>query len=82
MKKENGVAYRHKIQVLRSDNREEYKSDPYLQLCRDEGIGTHFTIRETYNKMGVAERLNNIVLEKLRCLLSNNGLKKHFRVRP
>jgi len=52
VKKENGVAYKHKIKVLRSDNREEYKSDPYLQLCRDEGIGTHFTIRETYNKMG------------------------------
>ena len=36
-----------KIKVLRSDNRGEYKSDPFLKLCRDEGILRHFTVRET-----------------------------------
>jgi len=41
-----------KIKVLRSDNGGEYKSDPFLNLCRDEGIDRHFTVRETSNKMG------------------------------
>ena len=31
-----------KINVLRSDNGGEYKSDPFLQLCLDEGIERHF----------------------------------------
>ena len=45
-----------KIKVLRSDNRGEYKSDPFLKLCRDEGIKKHFTIRETPQQNGVAEK--------------------------
>jgi len=41
-----------KIKILRSDNRGEYKSDPFLQLCYNEDIEGHFTVRETANKMG------------------------------
>ena len=33
-----------KVKVLRSDNGGEYKSDPFLQLCLDEGIERHFTV--------------------------------------
>jgi len=36
-----------KIKVLLLDNGEEYTSDPFLQLCRDESIKRHFTVRET-----------------------------------
>ena len=36
-----------KIKMLRSDNEGEYKNDPFLKLCRDEGIERHFTVRET-----------------------------------
>ena len=54
-----------KIKVLRSDNRGEYnKSDPFLKLCRDVGIDRHFTVRETSQQNGVAERLNRTLLEK------------------
>jgi len=42
-----------KIKVLRSDNGGEYKSDPFLKLCRDEGIDRHFTVRETPQHNGV-----------------------------
>ena len=35
------------IKVLGSDNGGEYKSDPFLKLCRDEDIDRHFTVRET-----------------------------------
>jgi len=30
-----------KIKALQSDNRGEYKSDPFLKLCHDEGIIRH-----------------------------------------
>ena len=36
-----------KIKILRSNNGGEYKSDPFLQLCRDEDIERYFTVRET-----------------------------------
>jgi len=36
-----------KIKIFKSDNRGEYKSDLFLQLCRDEDIERHFTVQET-----------------------------------
>ena len=38
---------RRKIKVLHSDNGEEYTSDSFLQLCRDEGTERHFIVRKT-----------------------------------
>ena len=61
-----------------SNNRGEYKSDPFLQLCHDEGIETHFIVRETPQQNGVAEKFNRTLLEKIRCLWSNSGLNKTF----
>ena len=37
-KKNMEKSTRRKIKVLQSDNESEYKSDPFLKLCRDEGI--------------------------------------------
>ena len=67
-----------KIKRLRSDNGGEYKSDPFLKLCQDEGIVRHFTVRGTPQQNGVAERMNRTLLEKVRCMLSNAGLDKKF----
>jgi len=61
-----------KIKVLRSDNSGEYTNDPFLQLCRDEGIERHFTVREIPQQNGVAERMNCTLLEKVQCILSNS----------
>ncbi|KAI5316970.1 hypothetical protein L3X38_036677 [Prunus dulcis] len=36
-----------KIKTLISDNGGEYKYDPFLEVCQDEGIVRHFTVRET-----------------------------------
>ena len=47
-----------KIKILRSDNGGEYKSDPFLQLCCDEGIERYFTVRKTPQQNEVAEKLN------------------------
>ena len=67
-----------KIKVLRSDNGGEYKSDPFLKICLDEGTERHFTVRETPQQNRVAERMNRTLLEKVRCILSNAGLSKNF----
>ncbi|KAH9805146.1 hypothetical protein KPL71_002341 [Citrus sinensis] len=67
-----------KIKRFRSDNGGEYKNDPFLQICQDEGIVRHFTIRDTPQQNGVAERMNRTILEKVRCMLSNAGLDKEF----
>ena len=44
-----------KIKVLRSDNGREYKSDPFLKICRDEGIVKHFTVRKTPQQNGIED---------------------------
>ena len=69
-----------KIKILRSDNRGEYKSDLFLQLCRNECTERHFTVRETSQQNGVTERINRTLLEKIRYLLSNIGMNKSFWV--
>jgi len=65
---------RRKIKVLRSGYGGEYKSDPFLQLCHDEGIERNFTVRKTPQQNKVAERMNMTMLEKVMCMLSNAGL--------
>jgi len=76
MKKNTG----RKIKVLCSDNGGEYTSDSFLQLCHDEGIERHFTVRETLQQNGVAKRMNMTLLEKVCCILSNAGISKSFWV--
>ena len=69
---------RRKIKILRSDNRGEYTSNHFLQLCRDEGIERYFIVRETPQQNGVAERMNMTLLEKVCCMLSNTNILKSF----
>ena len=69
---------RTKIKILQSDNGGKYKSDPFLKLCRDEGIDRYFTVRETPQQNGVVERMYRTLLEKVRCMLSSAGLPKNF----
>ena len=67
-----------KIKVLRSDNGTEYRNDQFSYFYKKEGISRHFTIRDTPQKNGVAERMNQTLLEKVRCMLSNAGLGKQL----
>ena len=67
-----------KIKVLRSDNEGEYISDPFLQLCQNEGIKRHFTVRHTPQQNDVTKHMNRTLLENVRCVLSNVGLNKKF----
>jgi len=74
MKKNTG----RKIKVLSSDNGGEYINNRFLQLCHDEGIERHFTMRETPQQNGVAKRMDNTFLKKVYCMLSNVALSKSF----
>ena len=67
-----------KIKVLRSDNGTEYRNGQFSIFCKKEGISRHFTVRDTPQQNGVAERINLTLLEKVRCMLSNAGLGKQF----
>ena len=67
-----------KIKKLRSDNGGEYRYDPFLKVCREEGIVRHFTVRGTPQQNGVAERMNRTLVTKVRCMLSHAGLSKAF----
>ncbi|KAG8479437.1 hypothetical protein CXB51_029202 [Gossypium anomalum] len=60
------------------DNGTKYKNDPFLQVCQYEGIVRHFTVRDTPQQNGVVECMNQTILEKVRCMLSNAGLGKKF----
>ena len=65
-------------QSFEVDNGGEYKSDPFLKVCKEEGIVRHFTIPGTPQQNGVVERLNRTLLEKVRCMLAQSGLRKSF----
>lgn len=67
-----------KIKRLRTDNGGEYRSDPFDKICQDEGIVRHFTVRNTPQQNGVAERMNRTLLKKIRYMLSNVILGKQF----
>ena len=67
-----------KIKHLITDNGGEFCNDQFLKLYLDEGIVCHFTIRDTPQHNGVAERMNRTLLEKVQCMLSNARLGKEF----
>ena len=62
-----------KIKVLRYDNGIEYRNDQFLIFCKKDGISRHFTVRDTPQQNGVAERMNRTLLEKVRCMYASFG---------
>ena len=54
-----------KVKRLHSNNGDEYKNDPFLQICRDKSIVRYFTVRDTPQQNGVAEHMNQTILEKV-----------------
>lgn len=67
-----------KVKYLRTDNGLEFCSHEFDNFCKDTGITRHYTVRNTPQQNGVAERLNRTLLEKARCMLSHAGLDKKF----
>ena len=66
------------IKYLRTDNGLEFCSDEFNRLCKSEGIMRHLTVCHTPQQNGFAERMNRMIMEKVRCMLSNANLSKSF----
>lgn len=56
----------------------EFCSTEFNNYCKEEGIARQYTVRNTPQQNGVAERMNRTLLERARCLLSNAGLGRNF----
>ena len=66
------------IKYLRTDNSLEFYSDEFNKLCKSECIVRHLTVCHTPQQNGIAERMNRMIMEKVRCMLSNANLPKSF----
>ena len=67
--------------TLRTDNGAEYTSNKFKEFCRDSKIKQEFTVPETPQQNGVAERFNRTIVEMGRCLLIQAKLSKKYWVR-
>ncbi|KAE8656252.1 Retrovirus-related Pol polyprotein from transposon TNT 1-94 [Hibiscus syriacus] len=60
------------------DNGGEYTSEEFDDFCKKEGIKRQFTVANTPQQNGVAERMNRTLLERTRAMLRDAGLEKSF----
>ena len=66
---------------LRTDNGAEYTSRKFTDYCRDSKIKQEYTVPETPQQNGVAERFNRTLVEMGRSLLIQAKLPKRYWVR-
>lgn len=66
------------ITILPSDNVREYKSNDFKEFMAECGIRHEFTIPKTPEQNGIAERLNRILIEKVRIMLVHSRLPQSF----
>ena len=67
--------------ILRTDNGTEYKNKAFKKFCVRKEISREYTIPETPEQNGVAERFNRTVVETARCLFIDSILPKSYWVR-
>lgn len=66
------------IKRLRTDNGLEFVEKEITKFCLDEGIARHRTCVGRPQQNGVAERMNQTLVARARCMLSQAGLGKEF----
>ena len=66
------------LKCVRTDNGGEYCSNAFKDYFNRFGIKHEKTVPGTSQQNGVVERMNHTILEKVRSMLSNFGLEKHF----
>jgi hypothetical protein len=64
------------IKVLHSDRGGEYLGKAFAKYLKDAGTEHRLTVHDTPQQNGVAERLNGVLLSKVRALLHDAGLPK------
>jgi hypothetical protein len=67
-----------KLKCIRADNDGEYRG-PFEKYCREHGIKLEKTVPKTPQHNEVDERMNKIIVERIRCMLSHTKLPKSFR---
>ena len=66
-----------KLKCIRTDNGGEY-CGPFDIYCKQHGIAHEKTPPKTPQLNGLAERMNKTLIERVRCMLSEAKLPKHF----
>ncbi|GJZ93812.1 retrovirus-related pol polyprotein from transposon TNT 1-94 [Tanacetum coccineum] len=66
------------VKTLRTDNGLEFCNAPFDNFCKKEGIVRHRTIRHTPQQNGVAERMNQTLMARARCMRIFAGLSKQL----
>ena len=64
--------------ILRSDNGTKYTNKSFKQFCTNNKIKREYTVLETPEQNGVAERYNRTVVETARSLLIKSKLAKSY----
>ena len=67
-----------KIKYLHSDNGGEYWNVKFMKFCKQEGITRHFTVKKTPQQNDATERMNQILMEKKRCMRLHAGFPESF----
>jgi transposase InsO family protein len=72
--KESGL----KLQVLRTDNSDEFTATEFAAYCADEGIQRHYSASYSLQQNGVVERQNQTVVAVTRVPLKQRGMPTEF----
>jgi hypothetical protein len=67
-----------KIKELRTDRGLEYLNKEFTQICKDSGILFTHSAAYAHEQMGIAERFNRTILDKVRAMLFQAGLDHSF----
>jgi hypothetical protein len=70
--------YHVKIKRLHSDGGGEYIHGGHLAFIRSKGMVPEFSLPDTPQQNGIAERMNRTLLEKVRCMLFESGLPASY----
>ncbi|GJS25011.1 ribonuclease H-like domain-containing protein [Tanacetum coccineum] len=68
----------HKVKIIRSDNRTEFKNKEMNQFYASKGIKREFSVARTPQQNGVAERKNRTLIEAARTMLADSKLPTPF----
>lgn len=72
------TATEYNIKVIHSDNGAEFRSIQLQKFCQERGIGQIFTVRHSPSQNGIAERLNQTLLNSVRASLNSSKLTKEL----
>lgn len=67
-----------KVKKFRTNNGLEYCNIRFDKFCKEEGVVRHRTCTYTPQQNGMAERLNQSIMNKVRSMLSESGLDLKF----